>query len=495
MAILAPAMVQGLAMSFASRVFTGVQGFLTRAGASVTAAMGKQAVASSLGMNAAYLTGGATSGAGAAGAGAAAAGGGLLRMAGIIGGVVTALVLFEGGLENSTRQLNQGLGSSANSLGGIFNSLGVVIARVTGQEEKAGQDLSGNFDLIGAAMLPVTATFDLLEMSFRLLIEGFDNAALAVTKFGHWLITSTPLKYTSSKEDQDFFAKAVKDLEARLAGSTAARNEARRQDDINYTSIRYNGREGYGQKVAQDIQSKQAKLSTLTKGSAEYTKINDDLFALKKLLVAIAGPSPTAPKPGTPGATPAPKPGVPGAVAAPIAVPPNSPAAAAITNTATYTAQLNTKAAAQIKEITAVKTAVNALTTKMTAPSSLQATVASIYRILASGMLQVQARVSGLPTTNPGKKPAVAHAFGTSNPAFFSTTSAAEKWERSMVTGSVRVASMTGNSREGFGGGSPVTNNITIHQQPGQDAEELASMVAMKIGEAVAQARSASVFV
>ena len=40
-----------------------------------------------------------------------------------------------------------------------------------------------------------------------------------------------------------------------------------------------------------------------------------------------------------------------------------------------------------------------------------------------------------------------------------------------------------------------VSAPITIHQQPGQDAEELASMVAMKIGEAVAQARSASVFV
>jgi hypothetical protein len=40
-----------------------------------------------------------------------------------------------------------------------------------------------------------------------------------------------------------------------------------------------------------------------------------------------------------------------------------------------------------------------------------------------------------------------------------------------------------------------VSAPITIHQQPGQDAEELASMVAMKIGEAVADARAASVFV
>jgi hypothetical protein len=81
-------------------------------------------------------------------------------------------------------------------------------------------------------------------------------------------------------------------------------------------------------------------------------------------------------------------------------------------------------------------------------------------------------------------------------PAFFGTQSAAMNWERSMVPGSVKVGSVTGNSAEGFGGG-PVTvnNNITITQQPGQDADELASIVALKIGEAVAQARSASVFV
>jgi hypothetical protein len=40
-----------------------------------------------------------------------------------------------------------------------------------------------------------------------------------------------------------------------------------------------------------------------------------------------------------------------------------------------------------------------------------------------------------------------------------------------------------------------ITAPITINQQPGQSADELASIVALKIGEAVAQARSASVFV
>jgi hypothetical protein len=40
-----------------------------------------------------------------------------------------------------------------------------------------------------------------------------------------------------------------------------------------------------------------------------------------------------------------------------------------------------------------------------------------------------------------------------------------------------------------------ITSPITINQQPGQDADALATIVAMKIGEAVADARAASLFV
>jgi hypothetical protein len=89
----------------------------------------------------------------------------------------------------------------------------------------------------------------------------------------------------------------------------------------------------------------------------------------------------------------------------------------------------------------------------------------------------------------------VAYGLGQGNPAFFGSQSAAERWERSMVSGSVRVGSVTGNSAEGFGSGTSVVNNITINQQPGQNAEELASIVALKISEAVSDARAASIFV
>jgi len=89
----------------------------------------------------------------------------------------------------------------------------------------------------------------------------------------------------------------------------------------------------------------------------------------------------------------------------------------------------------------------------------------------------------------------VAYANGLGNPAFFSSQSDAMSWERSMMPGSVKVGSITGNSSEGFGGGSTFNNTITIQQQPGQDSEQLAAIVVAKMGEWVSDARSSSIFV
>jgi hypothetical protein len=90
----------------------------------------------------------------------------------------------------------------------------------------------------------------------------------------------------------------------------------------------------------------------------------------------------------------------------------------------------------------------------------------------------------------------VAYANGIGQGMAFNSLKGAQAWENSMVSGSVKVGSVTANSGEGFGG-SPVnvTNNISISQQPGQSMDELASIVAIKIGEAVADARAASIFV
>ncbi len=90
----------------------------------------------------------------------------------------------------------------------------------------------------------------------------------------------------------------------------------------------------------------------------------------------------------------------------------------------------------------------------------------------------------------------VAFANGKEDGKMFSSQAAAGGWENSMVPGSVKIASVTANSGDGGGfGGMTINNNITISQQPGQSADELASIVALKIGEAVADARAASIFV
>jgi hypothetical protein len=66
-----------------------------------------------------------------------------------------------------------------------------------------------------------------------------------------------------------------------------------------------------------------------------------------------------------------------------------------------------------------------------------------------------------------------------------------------MVRGSVKVGSVTSNSSEGFGGGTTIYGgiNVAVNGSGVDDADALASLVAMKIGEAVADARASSIFV
>jgi hypothetical protein len=105
----------------------------------------------------------------------------------------------------------------------------------------------------------------------------------------------------------------------------------------------------------------------------------------------------------------------------------------------------------------------------------------------------------------------VAYAMGAGMPAFFQEQKDAVSWEKKHLGPGVK--SITTNSAEmggyvspsgmqsGTGSGSlaaaPININapITINQQPGQDADQLASIVALKIGEAVADARAATIFV
>jgi hypothetical protein len=89
----------------------------------------------------------------------------------------------------------------------------------------------------------------------------------------------------------------------------------------------------------------------------------------------------------------------------------------------------------------------------------------------------------------------VAYAMGAGTPAFFSSQRDAMAWENKATLGNVKVSSITSNSSEGMGGGVTVNAPITINQQPGQNSEQLASLVAMELASAIRQARSSSMYV
>jgi len=89
----------------------------------------------------------------------------------------------------------------------------------------------------------------------------------------------------------------------------------------------------------------------------------------------------------------------------------------------------------------------------------------------------------------------VAYAMGAGMPAFFSSQRAAMDWERKATLGNVKVSSITSNSSEGMGGAVSVNAPITIYQQPGQNSEQLAALVAMELSNAINQARSSSMYV
>lgn len=188
--------------------------------------------------------------------------------------------------------------------------------------------------------------------------------------------------------------------------------------------------------------------------------------------------------------------------------------------------EINKKATEQAKGITQVHkgtekttTAVKELTAKITAQTSVQTTVAAIYNLLASGSLRVNGVMTGrmpggggggedfsdvIPGTDPvtgiwkgftwydgGLGDAISREM--SHAPAGSKLVLANSSETVIPEGGLKVA-----SGYGTGGGGTVINggiNVTVSGSGVSDPDELASLVAAKIGEAVADARSASLFV
>jgi formiminotetrahydrofolate cyclodeaminase len=75
----------------------------------------------------------------------------------------------------------------------------------------------------------------------------------------------------------------------------------------------------------------------------------------------------------------------------------------------------------------------------------------------------------------------VAYAMGLGNGMAFNSLRGAQAWEKSMTPGSVRVASVTGNSAEGFGTSIQGGINVTVNAGNISDPDTLADVVAQRI--------------
>jgi hypothetical protein len=89
----------------------------------------------------------------------------------------------------------------------------------------------------------------------------------------------------------------------------------------------------------------------------------------------------------------------------------------------------------------------------------------------------------------------VAYAYGPGSPAFFSNQNEAMAWERQMMPGGARVRSVTSNSSESLGGTSVGNINVTINAGHTNDPDQLATIVAQRLSQAIQEVRSASIFV
>ena len=189
-----------------------------------------------------------------------------------------------------------------------------------------------------------------------------------------------------------------------------------------------------------------------------------------------------------------------------------------IEQNAKNTTDLNKKATDQLKKTTETTLAIKDLTTKITAQTSVQTTVAAIYNLLASCSLRVNGVMAGMPGVGGGGNGDFSNTIPGINPntgiwegftwydgglgdAISKEMRHAPAGSRLVLANSSETVIPAGGlkvaSGYGMGGGGTVVNggiNVTVNGSGVNDPDELASLVAMKISEAVADARGASIF-
>jgi hypothetical protein len=445
----------------------------------------------------------------------AALGAALIPFLGPIGPLIGSMI---GSWVGSTKAVTEPLAEVFQSLFGALEGFGSVIMMVVtltgdlvgGVARLIGSVLGveGEFDGLKIILAPITLAFQALEV-------GLKGLALLLTEMRVFFT-----RYFGSSED---YQKAIEERDAAKASMKSSQGRA------NAYNAPMLGDEALRKQLNNAVYELQNSKTLKADRSAELRAF---ISESRKLLGQknSGGAGPTAPAPAV---TPT-KPAVGGvsgltptqadmawyqkAMAGSTTPTTPPPAPPEVKATADNTLNLNAKAAQQITQSAQthqvtqeVKT--NTLTTNtilgniksgiMSVSSKvdlLQAAIVSNLTTISVGVTTMSNLLAAVAANNgggggKGKPKHVAHALGFRNPAFFSDQSAAQRWEKSMVSGSVRVASITGNSAEGFGGGTNVTNNINITQQPGQDSRELASLVAYEIVTAMKTVEDGNILV
>jgi hypothetical protein len=316
----------------------------------------------------------------------------LLRFAGVLGGVILALQVFGGGLENSARQIQESTVQSFSSLSDITRQVIEGFGKLSGDSQKIG----GNFDLLSAILLAITAPLDLIQMAILGIRTGFDNLAVGLNTLrigiAEWLqwLPGGKERLKELKENQ-------KELLADREETTKEINRSRIEDDVYYTSIRYGGRENYANALRSDIKSKQDRMGRAGILESERKKLNDDLYVLKRQLAVASRSNPTTVTPPKPGA-PKPAGGAPAAGGAPVTITPQAlaPVTTATNAVNTTTAAVNSSTQGVRGAVSAADTAAKATAAKHTAQYTQ---LLAVLNSIKSAVMVVSNKLTGLKTS------------------------------------------------------------------------------------------------
>ena len=399
-------------------------------------------------------------------------------LGGFIGGWIGQQEWITDTLGQAAEQMSKNIGGTFEQLGGLFEDLAAAINPLFGVSSELDK-FYGLIVILKVALTPFVAAFMLLEQAMRGLRMIFIQAQLEFARDGFFGLGKDP--------------KKAAELQAQIA-QLNAEGAAQMARDANWFQTYKEGDKAVlgGQSVTRqggkwvNTQNQEVKGSNATPPQSNPTMTSRNYTVGGITYDYVSG----RPVSGVPKKAP-PK---------PVGNFGSGTVGGGTLNAANLQG-INQKAAVQIKETALVKASTDKTTTAVkqvsTQAAGIQSSLAAIYNVLAGKTLMMPGMM-GMPGM-PGM------------PAFFDTSrTGTPNLQPNLIPpgfgygnqystprpGNIKTSNMMPANIGGAGGGDIAINSpITIYQQPGQSTDELASIVAVKIGEAVADARASSIFV